>query len=648
MPVAPTIKDPGPPTKEGVAEPEASKPPTEAVATPPPTGKAPPSAVPPPSTRHPEATQVTPPPAADQPPKEKPAEDQSASAKSTVKPPPATPSKPEKSAEPLAATAEDPPRAAPTEAKSEPAASGPKPPPTVLLGLFLLEPDRIRLKPQVKTKLQQVLRPIGESIKPLTRACAAACRQAWRTSRQIAVAMASMTRRTAQRYHLPQRWRRLQGREEEASSPTPTDHTETSSKPEEIHVLPPETKVEAAGRRMIVALREIGAPDQSSSHSLGPSYPDRAPPPPRRPGFLRRKRLFLLTVALPTLLAALYFIFLASDIYVSESRFVVRAPNQQSTGALGSVLQGTSMGSFGRAQDDVYTISQYILSRDALQLLDEKIDLRASWGSHDVDRLRRFAPFGFNATREALFEYYPRRVAVVVDPSSGITSLTVSVFSAEQAFQINEILLGEAENLVNLLNDRARTDLIRFGENEVRAAEETAKAAARAVSDFRNSRAVVDPEKQTELHFAHISRLQEELMRTESQLTQLRVFAPESPHPPSLELRVSTLQNEIAKEMEKITGGEDSLASKAAEYERLALEREFADQQLASALASLELARNEAQRQQLYLETISRPNLPDGPLYPRRFRGILTTFVLGLIAWGILSMLLAGVREHQQ
>jgi capsular polysaccharide transport system permease protein len=130
-------------------------------------------------------------------------------------------------------------------------------------------------------------------------------------------------------------------------------------------------------------------------------------------------------------------------------------------------------------------------------------------------------------------------------------------------------------------------------------------------------------------------------------LAQLKVFAPKSPHPPALELRQKTLENEIEKEMEKITGGENSLASKAAEFERLALDREFAEKQLASALASLEVARNEAQRQQLYLETIAKPSLPDEATLPKRFRGILATLVLGLIAWGILGMLLAGVREHQ-
>lgn len=31
----------------------------------------------------------------------------------------------------------------------------------------------------------------------------------------------------------------------------------------------------------------------------------------------------------------------------------------------------------------------------------------------------------------------------------------------------------------------------------------------------------------------------------------------------------------------------------------------------------------------------------------KRVRSIFSAFALGLVAWGILSMLLAGVREHQ-
>jgi capsular polysaccharide transport system permease protein len=381
-----------------------------------------------------------------------------------------------------------------------------------------------------------------------------------------------------------------------------------------------------------------------------PENPENAsvPASPKAPGFFRRHLLFHLCVAIPTLLAIAYFGIYASDIYVSEASYVVRSPNKKSaSGGLGAMLGGAGISGFSRAQEDVYTVSDYVKSRDALDQLNRKLNLAASWQSQQIDLLRRFNPLGWNNTNETLFEYYLQRVTVNVDPMSGITTLSASVFSARQALEINQLLLGEAEHLVNVLNQRGRNDLIRFAENEVKTAEQKAKAAALAVSHYRNTESVVDPERQTQLHFEQISRLQEELVKTQAQLTQLTTFAPDSPHPPALNLRAETLEKDILKETEKITGGKNSLASKVAEYQRLALESAFAEKQLASALASLEEARNEAQRQLLYLETIAKPSLPDEAVYPKRFRGVITTFVLGLVAWGILSMLIAGVKEHQ-
>ena len=114
-----------------------------------------------------------------------------------------------------------------------------------------------------------------------------------------------------------------------------------------------------------------------------------------------------------------------------------------------------------------------------------------------------------------------------------------------------------------------------------------------------------------------------------------------------LQKRVSTLQSEINKQMSKVAGGNASLTKKSAEYERLVLERGFAEKQLAAALVSLEQARNDAQRKQLYLERIVQPSKPDVAVEPRRLRAILTTLVLGLICWGIFTILLSGVREHR-
>nr|WP_187427600.1 hypothetical protein [Comamonas sp. Z1] len=358
----------------------------------------------------------------------------------------------------------------------------------------------------------------------------------------------------------------------------------------------------------------------------------------------RINRLFLLTVAAPTVVATVYFGLMASDVYVSESRIVVRSPEKQVATGLGALLKGAG---FSRAQDDSYTVRDYVLSRDALKEIDDALAVGKAFSSTSVDRVSRFGGLDFDTSFEALHRYFQKKVDVQQDSASSITTLTVRAYAAQDAQNINQKLLELSEGLVNRLNERGRQDLIRSAAVEVAEAEKKSKAAALALSEYRNAKGVVDPERQATVQLQQVAKLQDELIITKTQLAQLRTFTPQNPQIPALEKRASTLQAEMEVENIKVAGGERSLANKAAEFQRLALEREFADKQLATALASLEQARNEAQRKQVYIERIAQPSLPDIALEPRRLRSILATFVLGLVAWGVLSMLLAGVREHQ-
>lgn len=379
-----------------------------------------------------------------------------------------------------------------------------------------------------------------------------------------------------------------------------------------------------------------------------PGKPEQAPLPfsARLLRALRKRPLFTFCVLLPTLLGAIYFGLIASDIYISESSFVIRTPQGSGSGGLQAVITGTVSG-VSEAPADAAAVNQYILSRDALDFLNSKMDLRRYFSSPSIDFLHRFGMFGFHDGMEDLHEYYLRRVKVVPGQTSAISTLRVSVFSPEEAQQMNELLLQGAEQKVNQLNDRARADLIRYAETEVNEAEKRVMQAALALSQFRNTQEVVDPEKQTAFHFTQISKLQSELIETKTRIAQLRQLAPQSPAPEPLELKARTIQEEIDKELAKVVGGDRSLARLTADYEQFAIEREFAEQQLAISLSALQTARNEAQRQQIYLERISNPNLPDVALEPRRVAGVLTIFVFGLILWGVLSMLVSGVREHQ-
>ena len=362
--------------------------------------------------------------------------------------------------------------------------------------------------------------------------------------------------------------------------------------------------------------------------------------------FLRRHGLCLVTVVVPTLLSVVYYGFIASKIYISESSFVVRGPQEQPSSGLGSLLQSTGLAGFSQAEDDAYTVKEFILSRDALRELNEQLDLSTSWSNDQIDFLHRFGLFRFTRNFEHFYLYYKNRVSVNLDSHSDITDLKVSVFSADQSVQINELLLQAAERLVNKLNDRARQDLIGYASNEVDRAQAEVKAATVALSNYRNQQAVVDPESQASFHFQLITKLQDELIATKTELANLRAFAPDSPNPPALELKAKTLQAAMDTELAKVAGNEDSLSSKDAQYQQLVLERGFAEQQLGSALASLETARNEAQRQQLYLEVVAQPARPDFAMEPRRTEGVIVTLLVGLIVWGISTMLIAGIREH--
>lgn len=355
-------------------------------------------------------------------------------------------------------------------------------------------------------------------------------------------------------------------------------------------------------------------------------------------------RLFLITVVIPVVLAVVYFGLLASDVYTSESRFVVRSPERQSSSPLGILLRGTG---FSRAQDDSYTVQEYVMSRDALQVLNTQLTLNKSYASTDVDRFNRFGGLDADHSFEAQYRYYQKMVKVQTDSASSITTLTVKAFTAQDAVNTSRLLLAQSEALVNRLNERGRQDMIKYAQAEVKVAETRAKEAALAVSAYRSQQGVVDPERQAAVQLQQVAKLQDELIATTTQLAQLKAFTPQNPQIPSLQNRAQTLRDEIANESTKVTGGKKSLANKAGEFQRLALESEFANKQLAATLSSLESARNEAQRQQVYLERIAQPSLPDVAQEPRRLRSIFATFILGLAAWGILTMLLAGVREHQ-
>jgi capsular polysaccharide transport system permease protein len=348
-------------------------------------------------------------------------------------------------------------------------------------------------------------------------------------------------------------------------------------------------------------------------------------------------------VGLPTLVAGVYYFAIASDLYLSEAKFIVRSPKQVQTSTLGALLQTTGL---GRAADDTAAVQDFIMSRDAVRKLEYQDNLRAIFGRPEGDFVARFPGMLRRTDFEALFWRYEYFVSVETDTSTGATSLRVKAFRPGDAQQIASALLTYSEQLINELNQRSRRDAIETAQREVDRAQEQIARIQSELTAYRIQQKMLDPKTTSAGVLELIGQINGNLATARTHLAELLKDSPNSPQIPLVKTRIASLENLIAEERAKLSGENNSVVTTLTEYERLTLERELAEKALASAFTSLEAARLEAQRQQLYLEPIAQPNLPDYPLYPKRVASFTMVLVSCLVAYGIVWLLVVSAREH--
>lgn len=352
---------------------------------------------------------------------------------------------------------------------------------------------------------------------------------------------------------------------------------------------------------------------------------------------------FLLTTVLPTVATATYLFVAATDRYVTEVQFMVRGVTGRHVGGLAALFR-----TFGiaRAEDDAFAVHSFMLSRDAVAELDKRLDLRSRFARPDIDRLSRYPRLWRGDTAESLHEFYRDRVSVFYSASQGLSTMRVTSWRAEDSRIIAETLLNLGEELINRMNARATSDSLANAERERVRAEELVLSSQAEITAFRNREMVLDPSLASVKGLEVIGRLSVELAQARTQLAESSASAPGSPALNTLQVRARALQEQIAVERAKIVGGDQALAQKVTEYERLALRREFADRNLGTTSSALEVARQEARRQQIYIETVVRPHAADEATEPRRLRLTATAFVLGFSVFSLLWLVISGAREH--
>jgi capsular polysaccharide transport system permease protein len=352
---------------------------------------------------------------------------------------------------------------------------------------------------------------------------------------------------------------------------------------------------------------------------------------------------FWAIVGLPTLVAGVYFFAIASDLYLSEAKFIVRSPKQVQTSSLGALLQSTGL---GRAVDDTAVVEDFMMSRDAVRKLEQNDDLRVVFGRPEGDFVTRFPGILMRSDFEALFRRYDLFVSVETDKTTGVTALRVKAYRPEDAQTIARALLNYSEQLVNDLNERARNDALATAKREIERQEAEISRIQSELTTYRVKQNMLDPKSASTGVLDVIGQMNAALATARTQLGELLKDSPNSPQIPLVKTRIASLEKLIAEERAKLSGEANSVVTTLTEYERMTLARELAEKALASAFTSLEAARLEAQQRQLYIETIAQPNLADYPLYPKRVVSFGMVLASCLLAYGIAWLLVVSARDH--
>jgi capsular polysaccharide transport system permease protein len=353
-------------------------------------------------------------------------------------------------------------------------------------------------------------------------------------------------------------------------------------------------------------------------------------------------------IAAPVLLSAAYLLFVAADRYVSESVVTVRQASGSAGGAQGLALLLPGVNTASR--EDALYLRQFVHSLALLKRLDERLKLREHYQAERSDPVFRLYR---GASQEGFLDYYRNRVELLFDDVSSLLTVRVQGFTPEFAQALNAAILEECETFVNAFSQRVAREQMHFAEGELERAGQRVRGAQSELLSFQSRNAQLDPIAQAEAANRIEGELQAQVTRLETELRTLRSYLNEDAYPVrTAAQQLEALKRQLDSEQRRVTatggaGSERRVNRLALQFHDLKLQNVLAQDTYKIALTAVESARLDAGRKLKSLAVVEPPSRPETALYPRRLYDLATLLVVCVLLYGIASLGLAMVREHQ-
>ncbi|NDV98445.1 capsule biosynthesis protein [Salipiger sp. PrR002] len=361
----------------------------------------------------------------------------------------------------------------------------------------------------------------------------------------------------------------------------------------------------------------------------------------------RKKMALLLTrlaffVLLPTLIAGYYFYVVATPMYATKSEFLIlKAENSASS--MGSLFSGTQ---FATNQDAI-AVQSYLMSKDAMLRLDRDEGFRSHYQQEWIDPIQRLDE---DASTEDAFAVYERNIDIGYDPTEGVVKMEIQAADPETAARFSRALIGYAEDRVDNLSLRKRSNAVTDAEVGLEEAQAERQDAQEKLVRLQQQGSVIDPEGRIAALRTQISNIEVQLQ--EKRLTLQALLDNARPNSSRVEgargdvRRLEALLEDLNAQMNTATTGEDSLAEKAVQIQLAQADLATRDLMLQTALERLEQARRDADSQARYLTTSVEPVASEDPSYPRSFENTILAFLIFSGIYLMISLTASILREQ--
>jgi capsular polysaccharide transport system permease protein len=339
-----------------------------------------------------------------------------------------------------------------------------------------------------------------------------------------------------------------------------------------------------------------------------------------------------------------YWVFIASDRFVSTSVVIIQSPDIGSPElSFSSLMKGDSSSN----RSDLLYLREHMLSMDMLKKIDNELDLKSHLSKDSIDIVSRLSVV--NLTNEEYYKYFLEFVDISIDDFSGALKIKVQMFSPKMAKSVVGLLIKFGEDHMNAIGQRLAEEQVLFIRKQVDSLHDDLINANEKVLEFQNQNSILSPSSSASSVMKIIESLQAELSKLEA--TKLMIESYQSKNSKEVIMigrKISSINEQISSQKSRLTSVNNKALNRILlDFEALKLKAEFSQQLYENAISTLESTRVESARKLKQVSILAQANLPEYSSEPKRIYNVTVAFLFMFFLTLIIHLIMIVISEHR-